>query len=107
MNDATRQLVLLVGVMTILIAGFVTMNVATTDAPEDPSDTTPVNATPAENKTADNTSTTPVEQVDSSDEDSNATTIVGQSIHGLQALWEDFNNALEVLPMFNSTESDS
>ncbi len=109
MNDATRQLVLLVGVMTILISGFVTMNFATRDVPETTSDA-PANTTPTENSTTtveDGESESPQNNRGRVEEDENATGLVGQSIKGWQNLWEDFNRALEILPGLSSNESNS
>ena len=100
MNEATRQMILLIGVMTILIGAFVTINTAGTSSTGDPeqSNTTPVE----ENNTIDTGSDNPEDKADS-----NSTNILEQSINGWKQLWTDFKRAIEIIPGLSSNESDS
>lgn len=88
MKEVTRQLILLVGVLTLLTSALVTVNMVGSDT-ESPDDTEEVqnNPEPVNN-------TTTVVKENSTDENSNSTGnksrgLIAQSIHGFELMWED------------------
>jgi hypothetical protein len=106
MKKSTRQLILLVGIMTILTGALVTINAARTGPAEDKGDSQAINTTPVgDNESKDTVKETSPNEDDT--ESTNSTNLLSQSVKGLQALWADFNRALEILPGISSNESDS
>lgn len=105
MKKATRQLVLLIGVMTILTGTLVTINTAGTEPPEPdlkenpPPEETSDMINPAEKGNfTDNTTKI--------NESSQRGGLVGQSIEGWKLLWEDIKWAITALPIGESNEED-
>jgi len=101
MKETTRQLILLVGVLTLLTATLVTVN--TTRNQEAPEDTTPVNDN--------STSEEPVEDNSSAEENvseepsGNSTEpqgLIGQSIRGFELMWRDIQTATGAVSGSNS-----
>lgn len=92
MKETTRQLILLVGVLTLLTATLVTVNTARNN--ESPEDTTPVNnnSTVEENNSVEENISD-----DSSGNSTEPTGIIGQSIKGFELMWRDIQAATGAL----------
>lgn len=88
MKEVTRQLILLVGILTLLTSALVTVNMAGNDT-ESPSNTEDVQNSPEPV----NNTTTVVEEnnttENSNSNESEPTGLIGQSIHGFELMWED------------------
>lgn len=104
MKEATRQMVLLIGVMSILTAGLVAINSAGNESktPPEPSQ----EAGEAANDTRDNMSGEGNrEEVSEETGDSNSTSLIAQSINGWKQLWKDIKAGQEAI--LGSEDSDS
>ena len=102
MKEATRQLVLLIGIMTILTGGLVTINSARTSSTVSQTPDQQVNTSPdpvESNDTADNTESP--EPVDTG----NSSGLVVQSINGWQSLWDDMKTGWEAILSSSSNSS--
>lgn len=100
MRETTRQLVLLMGVLTLLTSALVIVNYSNNQNPSNvsPEDPTPVNNT-ENNKTSPETDT-------GGSESDESQTLVGQSISGWRALYNDIQVTMEgLLGLGNSTDS--
>ena len=86
MKDTYRQLILLLGVMSILVSGLVAFNSVRQEAstPRDTGPNTGQQEPRAENSSVNQNATEPFENASSS------SNILVQSIGGLITLWEDF-----------------
>lgn len=85
MNETTRQLVLLIGIMSILVAGLVVVNsVNSTESPGEP-DMSGVNDSIEENRTG----------------------LIGQSIEGWEQLWKDMQAAVSIIPGIGDSQEDN
>lgn len=86
MKDTYRQLILLLGIMSILVSGLVAFNSVRqeTSKPTDTDSNTGQQESRAENLSVNQNTTEPFENASSS------SNILVQSIGGLITLWEDF-----------------
>lgn len=96
MKETTRQLILLVGVLTLLTATLVTVNTArNSESPED-TDSVNNNSTVEEPVEKNNS----VEENMSKESSGNSTEpkgIIGQSIKGFKLMWQDMQTATGAL----------
>ncbi|MFB6116747.1 MAG: hypothetical protein ABEK10_04530 [Candidatus Nanosalina sp.] len=112
MKEATRQLILLIGVMTILTGGIVTITAAGTDSPESGDQRTPDKIQQPLNSTVNNSINGTVTDIEREEKNldrrqkikSNNSNIFVQSINGLRALWEDMKSGwAAILHLSNSS----
>ena len=100
MKETTRQLVLLMGVLTLLTSALVIVNYSNN---QNSSKVSPENPTPVNNTENNSTES---DQDTGGSESGESQTLVGQSISGWQALYNDIQVTMEdLLGLGNATDS--